>query len=651
MTPRYRSDIDGLRAAAVLPVVLYHAGFPGLPGGFVGVDVFFVISGALIGQILFAEIDAGTFLLIGFYERRARRILPAFLVCLAATLLAGWCVLVPDAAADLTRSAVASAVFLSNVWFYLQAQDYFDAPATAKPLLHTWSLAIEEQFYIVFPWLLIGLSMLSRRLGGRWPLREIAIGALLAVSLALAVRGTMYHPQGSFYLLPTRLWELLVGSLIVLPAAANVRVPRPLAECLGVTGLAMIAAPMALYSAATPFPGLAALPPTLGAALVIVAGRDGLPTLTARLLGSAPLRAIGLISYSLYLWHVPVIVLGRAWQGADPGLVVRIGMVTVSLVLAVLSWRWIERPFRSARRAQPSARLLKAYAVVLGAGLAVALGVGWSNGTLQRAPAALGVLLGHGPAEEPLYDTCFDGLHVVRRRPFCLRGAPRRPASFALIGDSHGEAIAPAVFAAAEQAGVAGLQVTQSGWRPLYPWLRSGWEDDDLGKAPQVRAVLADPAIRTVVIAVYWGSALGQSYHRQDSAAVTDGERVVPAALSALIAAHPVKRFVLLTDAPASDAFGLREQAQAQLFGRAFDPAVARNDFDAESARIARVLAPLSALPNVHWIDLGAAMCDRRRCPGARDGQSLYVDAGHITPAYARTFAPLFLPVLKAGAR
>ncbi len=648
MTPRYRSDIDGLRAAAVLPVVLYHAGFAGLPGGFVGVDVFFVISGALIGQILFAEIDAGTFSLIGFYERRARRILPAFLVCLVATLLAGWLVLVPEAFADLGRSAAASAVFLSNGWFYLQAQDYFDGPAAAKPLLHTWSLAVEEQFYIVFPWLLIGLAALSRRLGGRWPLREIVIAALLAVSLALAVHGTTYHPQASFYLLPTRLWELLVGSLIVLPAAAKLRLPPPVAECLGVIGLAMIAAPMALYSTATPFPGLAALPPTVGAALVIVAGREGHPTLIARLLGSAPLRAIGLISYSLYLWHVPVIVLGRAWLGADPGIPVRIGMVIVSLILAALSWRWIERPFRSARGTQPSARLLKAYGGTLGAGLVVILGVAWATGTLQRAPTALGVLFGRDRAQEPLYDACFDGLHVVRSRPFCLRGAPGRPASFALIGDSHGEAIAPGVFAAAEQAGVAGLQVTQSGWRPLYPWLRSGWEDDDLGKAPQVRAVLDDPAIRTVVIAVYWGSALGQSYHQRDSATVMDGERVVPAALSALIAAHPGKRFVLLTDVPTSDAFGLREQAQAQLFGRAFDPSVARSDFDAENARIARVLAPLSALPNVQWIDLGSAMCDRRRCPGARDGQSLYVDAGHITPGYARTFAPLFVPVLKA---
>ena len=651
MTPRYRSDIDGLRAVAVLPVVLYHAGVAGLPGGFIGVDVFFVISGALIGQILFAEIDAGTFSLVGFYERRARRILPAFLVCLAATLLAGWWVLVPESAAELARSAVASAVFLSNLWFYVQAQDYFDAPAATKPLLHTWSLAVEEQFYIVFPWLLIGVAALSRRLGGRLPLREFGIAALLAVSLALAVRGTTHHPQASFYLLPTRLWELLVGSLIVLPAAANLRVPGPLADCLGAIGLAMIAVPMVLYSPATPFPGLAALPPTLGAALVIVAGRDGYPTMTARLLGSAPLRAIGLVSYSLYLWHVPVIVLGRAWLGADPGLAVRIGMVVVSLVLAVLSWRWVERPFRTAPGVRPSARLLKAYGGALGAGLVAVFGVAWANGSAQRAPAAFGVLFGRDRVQEPLYDACFDGLHVVRRQPFCLRGAAGHHASFALIGDSHGEAIAPGVFAAAQQAGVAGLQVTQSGWRPLYPWLRSGWEDDDLGKAPQVRAVLADPAIRTVVIAVYWGSALGQSYHRADSAAVVDGARVVPAALSALIAAHPAKRFVLLTDVPISDAFGLREQAQAQLFGRTFDPAVVRSDFDAENARIAHMLAPLTALSNVQWIDLGPNMCDRRRCQGARDGRSLYVDASHITPAYARSLAPLFVPVLKAAAR
>lgn len=643
MTPRYRPDIDGLRAIAVVPVVLYHVGIGGFPGGFVGVDVFFTISGYLIGQILVAEIDGGTFSLLGFYERRARRILPALFACIGATLLVGRLVLAPDAWGDLWQGAAACALFVSNFWFHAQAESYFDGPAAAKPLLHTWSLAVEEQFYLVLPVLLVVLGRIAREPGPRWPIRAIGLLALAAASLVFAVRATTFHPLAGFYLLPGRLWELLAGTLLAL--APRREWPRPIAEGATLAGLAMIVVPVLAYGATTPFPGLAALPPVLGAALIIAAGSGQQSAATTDLLGARPLRAVGLVSYSLYLWHVPVIALSRASFGADLPLAAKAAMLVVSAALAWASWRWIEQPFRASAGEKPAARLLKGYAAALGIAALCLVAAGFQIGMIQRGPAAL-VLLWK-PAQEPLYDDCFDGLHVVRTRPFCLRGAPGRGASFALIGDSHGEALAPGIFAAAEAAGVAGLQVTQSGWRPLHPWLRSEWEDADLGKAPQVRRVLADPAIRKVLLVVSWSSALGESYHREDSAVLAAGERVVPETLATLIRKHPGKHFVLVSEVPVSEAFGLREQAQADVFGRRFDPAVPRARQDEDNARIVRLLAPVTRLPNVSWLDLTPAMCDALRCPGARDGRSQYVDAGHVTPAYARSLAPVFAPAFR----
>src|SRR5262245_6181519 len=262
---KYRADIDGLRAVAVLPVVLFHAGITLFSGGFVGVDVFFVISGFLITGIIIADMEQGRYSIAGFYERRIRRIVPAYLVTVVVTLAVALFLLLPDDLAELGDSALWSALMSSNLFFWVESKDYFNGAAELKPLLHTWSLSVEEQFYLFFPIVLLAIKPL-----GLW--RYAAAICLLAavISFGLSIYGVAYAPMASFYLLPTRAWELLVGSLLAfgLFPALN----RKLAGWEALAGLALILVPVFLYTAATPFPGLAALPPVMGAALIIHSG-------------------------------------------------------------------------------------------------------------------------------------------------------------------------------------------------------------------------------------------------------------------------------------------------------------------------------------------------------------------------------------------
>jgi peptidoglycan/LPS O-acetylase OafA/YrhL len=335
---RYRSEIDGLRALAVVPVVLFHAGVAVVGGGFVGVDVFFVISGYLITSILLEELDTGTFSIRRFYERRARRILPALFFLMAVVTPFAWAWLMPSDLKDFAGSQIATTVFASNVWFWLHT-GYFDSAADLKPLLHTWSLAVEEQYYILFPLIL----SLSWRLGQRISLATIAL--LAAASLLIAQWGVSHAPAATYFLLPARAWELLVGSFIALYLRTNPRLPAELvADGLSLAGIALIAVPMVTYTDQTPFPGLAALPPVLGTALIILFASP--ENLAGRLLSLRPVVGTGLLAYSFYLWHQPVFALYRQRFGDEAFHDHVPLLVLLSFAMAALSYRIIEQPFR-----------------------------------------------------------------------------------------------------------------------------------------------------------------------------------------------------------------------------------------------------------------------------------------------------------------
>lgn len=330
---QYRPEIDGLRAVAVLPVILFHAGFQTFSGGFVGVDVFFVISGYLITTIILHELDQGSFTIAGFYERRARRILPALLLVVFACIPFAWFVLYPRHFTEFAQSLVAVATFSSNVFFWKQ-QNYFGTAAELKPLLHTWSLAVEEQFYILFPLALLAFRRLWK------PHLLPLLFVLLVLGLALSHWASYSKPSAAFFFLPTRGWELLVGAVVAAYLLNfEPKVAPPLRQVLGATGLLMILAAVLMYDKSTPFPGGYALLPTLGAALVILFGTQG--TLAFRVLCAKPMVVIGLISYSAYLWHQPLLAFDRH---ADMGMPIL--MVALSLILAFLSWKYVELPFR-----------------------------------------------------------------------------------------------------------------------------------------------------------------------------------------------------------------------------------------------------------------------------------------------------------------
>jgi peptidoglycan/LPS O-acetylase OafA/YrhL len=336
--PNYRPDIDGLRAVAVLAVVFYHAGLPGFSGGFVGVDVFFVISGFLITGIVWSEIEEKRFSLRNFYARRIRRIFPALFAVLFMTSIAALFLLIPRDLADYGKSLNGAIFFYSNFHF-LKLANYFDGPAIEKPLLHTWSLSVEEQFYAIWPLILLALS---RTVAPRRIIQIIA--GLAVVSLILAEARLPDYQKDAFYLPWCRMWELLLGAGLAVTSFSLKR--RWLAAVLGATGLAGIVLAVAFYDPQTRFPGISALLPCGGAALLIATGSAGNPV--SRLLSVGPMRQIGLISYSLYLIHWPLFSFAHLYLSEELTPALSLGIVALSLLLSYLSWRFIETPFRTA---------------------------------------------------------------------------------------------------------------------------------------------------------------------------------------------------------------------------------------------------------------------------------------------------------------
>jgi len=336
---KYRAEIDGLRAFAVIPVIFFHAGFELFSGGFTGVDVFFVISGYLITSLLLDDIEKKRFSFIGFYERRARRLLPALYVVVIVTLGVATFLLLPQALLSTAKSALSIPFFSSNFYFWSE-RGYFGAATEFKPLIHTWSLAVEEQFYLVFPVVLLILARFSK---------VLFVGFLILVflvSLAASYYVTRLHADTAFYFPVTRAWELLLGVFCALIIRNNLNtLSTGISEILSALGLVMIAFSYVIFDSDTLFPYVWALVPTLGTALFIVCA--GNTTHLKRLLSCKPLVWIGVISYSLYLWHQPVFAFARAgsmFAGYEALL------IAGSFLLAYLSYRWIESPFRDRDR-------------------------------------------------------------------------------------------------------------------------------------------------------------------------------------------------------------------------------------------------------------------------------------------------------------
>ncbi len=339
----YRKEIDGLRAVAVLPVLLYHAGFHSFSGGFVGVDVFFVISGFLITGIILQALSTGQFSLLDFYERRARRILPALFVVMLVALLVSWWLLPAKDMKSFSSALVAVSVFASNILFRITT-NYFDATSDLNPLIHTWSLSVEEQYYMLFPLLVCWLWKRQKP----WLFPTLLI--LFVLSLVYAHTHVIPQPVKTFFLLPSRTWELLLGAMAAtwLFSHGQPRLPIMVQQMLALLGLTLIIASVWLFDDHVPTPSLYTLAPTLGAMCLLVFATG--ETWIGKWLGQRWLVGIGLISYSAYLWHQPLFALARHALIEELTVVKYLSLIVVSLMLAYFSWKYIETPFRNRQR-------------------------------------------------------------------------------------------------------------------------------------------------------------------------------------------------------------------------------------------------------------------------------------------------------------
>ncbi|SNR66859.1 acyltransferase family protein [Paracoccus sediminis] len=381
---KYRPEIDGLRSVAVLPVILFHAGLGVFSGGYVGVDIFFVISGYLITTIILGRIVAGRFSLLEFYARRSRRILPALFVVIACTIPPAFLLMLPSQFQDFSQSVAAVTVFSSNILFWKES-GYFAAAADLKPLLHTWSLAVEEQYYVLFPLMLLGLW----RLGARLAL--MVLGAIFAASLIASQILSARAPDANFFLLPSRAWELLAGSLCAIWILKRGRSGNAPASTLG---LALILGSIFLYDGNTPFPSLYALAPVGGTALVILFADGRTPV--GRLLSMRGPVFIGLISYSAYLWHQPLFALARLASPDHPPMAVMMALAALSIGLAYLSWKYVEQPAR--HHPWPIRRVLGATVAASVLFAAVGLALNYSGAQKAYFTASL------SPQNRPLLD-------------------------------------------------------------------------------------------------------------------------------------------------------------------------------------------------------------------------------------------------------
>lgn len=649
---RYRPDIDGLRAIAVLPVILYHYEL-WCPGGYVGVDVFYVISGFLITRIIYDLTLERNFSFKEFYDRRIRRLFPALFVMLAVVTL--WAAIrMPWF--DLLRygrSLVAATAYASNIYFYVTT-GYFVESAETQPLLHTWSLAVEEQFYIVVPFFLIMLAHFAPK---RWHAPIIA--ALSFASLVLCIAMTRVDTRAAFFLLPSRAWELGVGGLIAV-AAPPVWKVRWLADLLSIAGLALILFAVVTFSEATAFPGWRALIPTLGAgAILSTGGRSG--AIVERLLGTAPMTFIGKISYSLYLWHWPVFAALVYGSGASPGK--SLLAIVVTFVAATLSWRFVELPFRD-RRFLATQNSLFAGAAICSFG-AVAAGALFIIGDGFPHPKSLTALV-EDPSLNATSPGCsrLNGSDILSNH-VCVRGARNRRPVFALVGDSHGSAIADGFFAAAARRGVAGVQLTSNGFLPL-PGRRPLTSREPLvtrrtGNMTEavIRYLRAHPELRTIYVAAFWQQQVtGESYRDTPQIQVDDeydgsGTAYNPIsfdrALDRLVAMFPDREFVFLDDNPAGFDLDLQAYARKAYGGQTPPIGLPRAAYQAERMTYDSLLANFAARhPNVTYVRLMETLCGADTCPlMGRDGKPLYRNGDHLSHLGALRLSPTFERVLR----
>ncbi len=614
----YRPDVDGLRAVAVLAVLGYHA-FPGaMPGGFAGVDVFFVISGFLITGIILDDLKAGRFTLAGFYWRRIRRIFPALILVLAAVLLLGWQVLLPDEFRALGKHVAAGAGFVSNIALWREA-GYFDAAAELKPLLHLWSLGIEEQYYLLWP---LALMLFFRR-SLLW-----LIVAVAAVSFALNVAMVGGHAKAAFFLPATRFWELLTGALL-----AYAPVSRP-SHIRGLLGAALVAAGLALLNADRAFPGWWALLPVAGTALVISAGPSAWVNRT--ILSRRAVVYIGLISYPLYLWHWPLLAYARIVHDGEAPVGVRCALLALSVVLAMLTFEMIEKPIRRARLGLLARRSVPGLAACMCALLAAGVLAQRERVLPHSADIPLATEIARASS-----DWGYDADRVIRGDS---------PRAVLFFGDSHMQHYLPRIeqVVTEHHAPVRTVMFkTEGGCAPVPGVERkrsrcAHFVDEGFRLAH-------DPAVDTVVLAASWVGFVNRGdYYKigaEDAAPLKilgPGTEWVLAGFEAELASlvKEGKRVVLVLSSPRGQPFAPKSIVHRNWMALRLDPfaAVPRKVVSELTNPIDHRLREIAARVGATLIDPTEFLCGPAECPTVDEkGRPLYMDESHIRASVARS--------------
>ncbi|MBT3552987.1 MAG: acyltransferase [Rhodospirillaceae bacterium] len=637
VTLPYRADVDGLRAVAVIAIILFHIGLGPLSGGFVGVDIFFVISGFLITGIIVKDTADGSFSLAGFWLRRIRRIFPALFLMLAVSVPLFGMVLPPDAFKNFGQSVAAQSFYVSNIWFWQQS-GYFDQVLGLKPLRHTWSLSLEEQFYIFFP-----IFILLVRRFTKFSLWHI-IALASVISFGLSIWGAAHKPSAAFFLLPTRAWELGIGALLAhwIIDAGNQFAQKWLDEFLAIIGAAAILYSVFVYTENTPFPSYQALLPTFGTALIIWANRSR-GTVVGTFLAWRPLVQVGLLSYSIYLWHWPAIVFNRVTSFAPPVPISDAAAAAAGIVIALIAYKFVEQPLRRNRQLFSNKRLaLGSAAAVLVVSLA-GLGVHATGGLPGRiAPQ----ILAQYELERQIEPWSECNRFNVRPDNFlCDFGDPGPGGGRVVLwGDSHAQAIFPAVKDAAQKLGfpisfahfpgcppVTGLSVayrarTEHRCREFnqavikhiidtgapavmlisrFAMYVEGWDIFDAGQDPFVTA--------------------HESRNRADKISARKDFAENFTAMVGVLRAHGVRVYVF-RQVPNFNIDPPTLALKFRILGSQPAHRRSRRELDERT----RFLGALWQRSDVKLIDITAPLCDSSGCSPFADGKSLYADNDHL---------------------
>jgi peptidoglycan/LPS O-acetylase OafA/YrhL len=648
----YRAEIDGLRCIGVLSVILFHLGTPFVSGGFIGVDIFFVISGYLITQRLAKDIDQGCFSLIGFYERRIRRIIPALFAMVTIVSLFAYATLIPVYYIRFVKSATAAAFSASNVYFWKHTS-YFDIGSDYHPLLHTWSLGVEEQFYILFP-ILFFFCRRCLRLRWAWTIFPLFAASLVfgiiqtepSLKIAGLIAGTIptniMSPSAAFFLPVSRFWEFLMGSALAVGAIASIPKRKLIRNGTALLGCVLILISVFIFNRSTTFPGVAALIPCLGSAMIIYANTN-YTTIVGRVLGAYPIVWVGMISYSLYLWHWPLISFMRLIWGSEQPFLAYLALFVSMFPIGWLSWRFVERPVRSDRHTFTQRRLF----ALAGIGALILLGFGGFASRRQGLPtrfSTAALTIADGAMDiDARSEACADKpVSEIMAGQVCTIGRVDAPVTFALIGDSFAVALSPGVEAAANQAGRRGLVLTHSGCYALLGIKSDPGCQDFIDAA--IAQVKVTPSIETVILVSRWTVAVeGSRFGAIDwkDLFITDEESRAPSyAENKAVFARGLERnakalmgYKIFVVAFVPEQLTLVPEAAALRVNLGFSAALGtpRTVVDKRQQSVRQMLTTAALRYGFSIIDVTPPLCDTETCYAIEGGRSLYHDDNHLS--------------------